>query len=151
MRVFENLADLSAFVGRELEPGGWHRVTQPMIDEFARATGDQQWIHVDPERAAQGPYGTTIAHGFLTLSLVSVLLQDVYRVESARMGVNYGLDRVRFPAPVPVGSRVRVRATLRSFDRIAPDTAQIGWDAVVEREGSDKPVCVAQTVSRIVE
>ncbi|MER6151588.1 MaoC family dehydratase [Streptomyces hirsutus] len=151
MTVFKNLAELSTFVGKELEPGTWRRITQTMIDEFAGATGDHQWIHVDPERAAHGPYKTTIAHGFLTLSLVSVLLQDVYQVASSRMGINYGLDRVRFPSPVPVDARVRVRATLSSFDWIAPDGAQISWNATVEREGSDKPACVAQTVSRVFE
>ncbi|WKU03527.1 MaoC family dehydratase [Micromonospora sp. HUAS LYJ1] len=151
MRVFADLAELSEAVDVDLEPGQWRVVTQSMIDEFAGATGDVQWIHVDPGRAKDGPYGTTIAHGFLTLSLLSVLLRDVYRVETTRMGVNYGLDKVRFPAPVRVDSRVRVRASLASFAWIADDGAQISWNAVVEVEGSDKPACVARTISRIFE
>src|SRR5436190_80883 len=107
MRIFESLAELHEAVGEHLGYSGWHRIEQSRIDAFADATGDRQWIHVDPERAAHGPFGGTIAHGYLTLSLLPMLVAQIYRVSGVRMGVNYGLNRVRFPAPVPVDSLVR--------------------------------------------
>jgi acyl dehydratase len=133
--------------GAELGPSAWIEVTQERIDRFAEATGDFQWIHVDPERAAAGPFGGTIAHGYLTLSLIPVLAFEVVPRTDARMQVNYGLNRVRFPAPVPSGSRVR--ATFRvdsveSFDW----GRQVTMTVTLEREGGDKPVCIAETVSR---
>jgi acyl dehydratase len=129
-------------------PSSWVEVSQSRIDAFADATDDHQWIHVDPERAAKGPFGTTIAHGYLTLSLLPVASNEVLpRDPSARMGINYGLNRVRFPAPVPVDSRVRVTFTVVSVDEIEGGS-QRTLTATVEREGGDKPVCVAEIVVR---
>ncbi|MBI1377418.1 MAG: dehydratase [Frankiales bacterium] len=149
MRTFSGLAELEAAVGSHLGHGGWHTVTQEQIDAFADATGDHQWIHVDPQRAAGGPFGTTIAHGFLTLSLIPMLVQDVYRVDGLSMGVNYGSDRVRFPSPVPVGSRVRAGVELVSLT-----PASLGVQALtrvtVEIDGSDRPGCVADMLSLLV-
>src|ERR1700734_3560210 len=117
MRIFHNLDEFAKAAGPELGASDWLTVDQERIDEFAEATGDHQWIHVDPERAAAGPFGTTVAHGFLTLSLVPYFSTQLRSVEGVRMGINYGLDRVRFPTPVPVGSRLRARATLISLDK----------------------------------
>jgi len=123
-------------------------VTQSMIDMFADATGDHQWIHVDPERAAKGPFGATIAHGFLTLSLLPKLAGDAVRIKNQKMGVNYGLNRVRFTAPVRAGSRVRGRATLVGFEPLPNNGAQVTTSVVIELEGSDKPACVAEAIAR---
>lgn len=143
------IADLEAAVGTEAGPTDWFTVDQARIDRFADATEDHQWIHVDPERAAAGPFGTTVAHGFLTLSLIPYLAGQLRRSDGARMGINYGLNRVRFPAPVPVGSRIRARSTLISCDRIGEDGAQLVTQITIEIEGSAKPACVADTVSRV--
>jgi acyl dehydratase len=142
-----NLSSLKQRVGEELAVGDWVTVDQPMIDKFAEATGDHQWIHIDAERAKKGPFGTTIAHGFLTLSLLPKLAESAIKIEDVRMGVNYGLNRVRFPAPVPSGSRIRARMKLLSFEPI-DGGAQLVMEVTMEREGGDKPVCVAETVSR---
>jgi acyl dehydratase len=134
--------------GLELGPSSWVDVTQERIDAFAEATGDRQWIHVDRERAAAGPFGSTIAHGHLTLSLLAPVASELLPVEEARLVVNYGLDRVRFPAPVPAGSRVRARfrvAGVRELD----GGVQATVEATVEREGGEKPVCVAGLVLRL--
>ncbi|MFC5718633.1 MaoC family dehydratase [Streptomyces gamaensis] len=149
-RVFGSVAELRAAVGEELGPGDWLEVDQRRIDAFADATGDHQWIHVDPERAAAGPFGTTIAHGYLTLSLLPALLPRLMRVEGVRMGINYGLNRVRFPAPVPAGSRLRARARLMDVTELpGPERAvQLTTAVTVEREGSTKPVCAAESLSR---
>jgi len=141
------LQSLQQRVGEELAVGDWVTVDQPMIDKFAEATGDHQWIHIDAERAKKGPFGTTIAHGFLTLSLLPKLAESAIKIEDVRMGVNYGLNRVRFPAPVPSGSRIRARMKLLSFEPI-DGGAQLVMEVTMEREGGDKPVCVAETVSR---
>jgi len=143
----DRLVSLRDRVGEELAVGDWVTVDQATIDKFADATGDHQWIHVDPERAKQGPFGTTIAHGFLTLSLLPRLAESALKVDDVRMGVNYGLNRVRFPAPVPSGSRIRARMKLLAYEPI-DGGAQLVMEVVMEREGSDKPVCVAETVSR---
>lgn len=148
MRAFADLAELRAATGAVLGPSDWINVDQNQIDTFADATGDHQWIHVDPERAAAGPFGTTIAHGFLTLSLVPVLLQGLYRVEGVKMAVNYGLNKVRFPAPVPVGSRLRASAEIAEVSDVQGG-AQVVMRVTIEREGGEKPVCVAETVVRI--
>jgi acyl dehydratase len=141
------LDQLPAHVGKSLGSTGWQVVDQATIDAFARATGDRQWIHVEPERAAAGPFGTTIAHGYLTLSLCAPLLMELLEVEGAGMTVNYGLDRVRFPAPVRAGARVRGRGEL-----IVAEAHPWGVQAVarvtVEVEGGERPACVADTVSR---
>ena len=142
-----HLKSLQQRVGDELAVGDWVTVDQATIDKFAEATGDHQWIHVDPVRAANGPFGTTIAHGYLTLSLLPRLAESALKVDDVRMGVNYGLNRVRFPAPVPVDSRIRARLKLLAYEPI-DGGAQIVMAVTMEREGSDKPVCVAETVSR---
>ena len=142
-----HLNSLKQRVGEELALGDWVTVDQPMIDKFAEATGDHQWIHIDAERAKKGPFGTTIAHGFLTLSLLPKLAESAIKIEDVRMGVNYGLNRVRFPAPVPSGSRIRARMKLLSFEPI-DGGAQLVMEVTMEREGGGKPVCVAETVSR---
>ncbi len=147
MKTFERLADLQALVGQDLGESDWVLIDQARVDRFADATGDHQWIHLDAARAAAGPYGTTIAHGFLTLSLLPMLFETAYAVADTRMGVNYGLNRVRFPAPVPVGSRVRGRFRLLSYEPL-DGGAQLVVEATIEREGSTKPVCVAESVTR---
>jgi acyl dehydratase len=147
MNRIANLNSLQQRVGEELAVGDWVTVDQATIDRFAEATGDHQWIHVDAERAKQGPFGTTIAHGFLTLSLLPRLAESAIKIDDVRMGVNYGLNRVRFPAPVPSGSRIRARMKLLAYDAI-DGGAQLVMEVTMEREGGDKPVCVAETVSR---
>ena len=147
MRIFTSINDLRAAVGEHIGYSEWHEVTQDQVNAFADATGDHQWIHVDPERAAQGPFGTTIAHGFLTLSLIPKLMSQIFRLEGVRMGVNYGLNRVRFPSPVPTESRIRAGQRLVSVEDI-PDGVHVVSEVTVEREGGDKPCCVAETVTR---
>jgi acyl dehydratase len=148
MKVFDSLDALRAAVGQHSGYSDWHVITQEQINLFADATGDHQWIHIDPERAAQGPFGTTIAHGYLTLSLIPMLFTEVSRVDGARMGVNYGLNKVRFPAPVPVGSKVRGGVLLKSVEDV-PGGVQVINEVTIEIEGSEKPCCIAETVSRI--
>ena len=147
MRTFQHLTDLAPLVGQEIAVSDWLTVDQARIDKFADATGDHQWIHVDPARAAKGPFGTTVAHGFLTLSLLPELAQTAFGVADTRMGVNYGLNRVRFPAPVPAGSRIRGRFKLVAYEPI-DGGAQVTVEVTMEREGSQKPVCVAESVGR---
>jgi len=147
MRSFDKLADLEPLVGQHVADSDWIMIDQARIDQFAEATGDHQWIHVDPVRAAAGPFGTTVAHGFLTLSLLPEMGANAMEFRDVRMGVNYGLNRVRFTAPVPVGSRVRGRFKLNTYETIEGG-AQITFDVTMEREGSDKPVCIAESVSR---
>ena len=141
------LADLAGRVGEVLGVSDWLVVDQARIDRFAEATGDHQWIHVDPARAAAGPFGGTVAHGFLTLSLLPWFFEHGFVVEDTRMGLNYGLDRVRFPAPVPVDSRLRAHFKLLSYEPIEGG-AQLLVEATIEREGSVKPVCVAESLTR---
>ncbi|WP_293784225.1 MaoC family dehydratase [uncultured Aeromicrobium sp.] len=144
-RVFESLEDFKAAAGEELGTSDWLTVTQERINTFADATGDHQWIHVDPERAASGPFGTTIAHGYLTLSLLPALAEQIYAVEGLAFGVNYGANKIRFPHPVPVDSRVRATATLKETSDIAIGTQAV-ISFVVEIEGVDKPACIAEVV-----
>jgi acyl dehydratase len=144
---FASLDALKAAVGTEIGVGEWFEISQDRINQFADATDDHQWIHIDPERAASGPFGTTIAHGFLTLSLIPGLVDGMTRVEAVKMGVNYGVNKVRFPAPVPVGSRVRARVEVLTVDDV-PGGAQVVSKVTIERDGGDKPVCVAETVAR---
>lgn len=148
MKTFQSYAELEACVGQEVAVTDWITVTQEQIDLFARATGDHQWIHVDPERSAKGPFGTTIAHGFLTLSLLPRFFDEAFTIVGAQMGVNYGLNRVRFTAPVPAGSRVRARLTLQALEPAEPGGVQMTWLATLEREGGDKPVCIAESLTR---
>jgi acyl dehydratase len=146
---FASVAELRQAAGTDLGHSEWIEVDQKRIDQFAEATGDHQWIHVDPERARSGPFRTTIAHGYLTLSLIPALAASVWSVEGARMGVNYGLNKVRFPAPVPVGSRLRAHLELLAVEDVPGNGVQLTTQVTVEREGGDKPVCVAETVSRV--
>jgi acyl dehydratase len=151
MKIFENLNDLAACVGQEVAVSDWITVTQQQINQFAEATGDHQWIHVDAERAKTGPFGAPIAHGFLTLSLLPRFFESSFDIQNSRMGVNYGLNKVRFVAPVPVGSRLRARMKLLACEALndAPtEGLQMTWGVTVEREGSDKPVCVAESLVR---
>ncbi len=140
---------MRAAVGSDLGTSDWLEVTQERIDAFADATGDHQWIHVDPERAADGPFGTTIAHGYLTLSLVNAFLPQIVEVGGTSMGVNYGTNRVRFPAPVPVGSRIRCRAELTEVSEV-DGGIQTTMTVTVEIEGGDRPACVVEVLSRFL-
>lgn len=147
MRVFDGVDDLRAAVGTQIGSGDWMTVEQDRIDIFADATGDHQWIHVDPERAKDGPFGTTIAHGFLTLSLLSTLVKDVYSVEGVKMGVNYGLNKVRFTSPVAVGSKVRANVELVDVSDVTGGV-QLTTKVTVEIEGSERPALVAEWLTR---
>jgi acyl dehydratase len=144
-RVFSSLDEFKAAAGEELGTSDWVTVTQQQIDTFADATGDHQWIHVDPERAASGPFGGTIAHGYQTLSLLPVFVEQIYTIEGLAFGMNYGANKVRFPSPVPVDSRLRATATLVETRDIPIGTQGI-VNVVVEREGGDKPVCIAEVI-----
>ncbi|GAA1727593.1 Acyl dehydratase [Dietzia kunjamensis subsp. schimae] len=150
MKVFEGLEQLEAELGRHVGYSDWMEITQERIDAFADATGDHQWIHVDPARAAEGPYGRTIAHGYLTLSLLPVLGAEVMEIRGFAMMINYGVDKVRFPAPVPVGSRIRAGIELTSLERKSSGV-QLNSLVTVEVEGSDRPAVVAETVRMMVE
>jgi acyl dehydratase len=143
-----DFADLATLVGKELGPSDWLVVDQERIDTFARATDDQQWIHTDPERAKGGPFGTTIAHGYLTLALLVPLFAELLEVEGVTTKLNYGLGKVRFPSPVPSGSRVRLSAAVVEVTDVPGGGAQLVFDAVVHVEGQPKPACVAQPVFR---
>ena len=148
-KTFQTLHDLAACVGQdEVAVSDWIVITQAQVDQFAEATGDLQWIHVDVERARAGPFGGPIAHGFLTLSLLPQFFESALTVVDSRMGVNYGLNRVRFMSPVPVGSRLRARLKLLSAEPIAGDGFQLTWEATIEIEGAAKPACVAESVVR---
>jgi acyl dehydratase len=151
MKVFDSLQQVQAWVGQDELVGEWLTVTQTHINQFAKATGDEQWIHVDEARAKSGPFGTPIAHGFLTLSLLPQLCSTAFQIQGARLAVNYGLNRVRFTSPVPVDSRLRVRAVLKSCSAIEGGGVQLTWLSRIEREGSDKPVCIAETLTRWYE
>jgi acyl dehydratase len=148
MRVFTGADELRAAAGEELGVSDWMTVEQKRIDAFADATGDHQWIHVDPQRAADGPFGTTIAHGFLTLSLMPHLVSQIYRVDGAAMGINYGLNKVRFPAPVPVDAKVRASAELAEVTDVE-NGLQLVLRVALQLEDSDKPGCVADWVTRV--
>jgi acyl dehydratase len=142
------LDELKALAGADLGHTGWLEITQDRVNAFADATGDHQWIHVDRERAAAGPFGGTIAHGYLTLSLVIPLLNELVDVKGVSMGINYGLNKVRFPAPVPVGSKVRLAAQLGAVEDAGVNAVQVAVDLTIEVEGSEKPACVAQALYR---
>ncbi|HKQ78318.1 MAG TPA: MaoC family dehydratase [Blastocatellia bacterium] len=148
-REFSSLEELRSMAGQEVALSDWVEVTQDRIDLFAEATGDHQWIHIDVERAkAESPYGTTIAHGFLTLSLLSYLMSQTVKINLPfKMGINYGLNKVRFPSAVTAGSKVRARAALQSLEEVSGGQ-QLVWNITVEREGADKPCCVAEWLVR---
>jgi acyl dehydratase len=142
------VGDLSKRVGEEIGVSPWLEVTQERIDLFAKAIDDPQWIHIDPERAKKGPFGTTIAHGFLTLSLLSHLIESTFSFEERRMGINYGLNKVRFTAPLPSGSKIRARFVLAKYESLPGNGVQNTWNVSVEVEGGDKPVLIAEWLTR---
>jgi acyl dehydratase len=148
MRVFNGVDELRDAAGTQVGSSDWVTIDQSQIDMFAEATGDHQWIHVDEERAKAGPFGTTIAHGFLTLSLLSALIKQVYKIENVKMGVNYGLNKVRFTSPVPVGSKVRGTIDLLDVSDVGSGAVQIVNKVVVEIEGSERPALVAEWLTR---
>ncbi len=148
MRTFASIDELAGLVGESIGQSDWITVSQREIDLFADATGDHQWIHVDPERAKDGPFGTTIAHGFMTASLLPRLWQAMYTVEGVKMGINYGLNKVRFPAPVPVDSRLRASSDVVSVEDLGNGTHQVVLSTTIEIEGAPKPACVAESVVR---
>jgi acyl dehydratase len=149
MRVFDGVSGLPDAVGQQLGHSEWHTITQDQVDQFAEATGDHQWIHVDPARAAHGPFAGTIAHGYLTLSMAPMLGQEVYRFDNVTMAINYGSNKVRFPQPVRVGSRVRAGVEVAQVTPGRQGT-QVVFRFTIEIEGADKPACVAETVVLIV-
>lgn len=148
MRHISSVEELKSLVGQEVAVTDWFPVTQERVNLFAEATGDHQWIHVDAERSRrESPYGTTIAHGYLTLSLLPMMMASAVSMPGGRLSVNYGLNKVRFPAPVPVGSKLRGRMTLLEVEDIEGGV-QVVWRVTMEREGGDKPVCVAEPIAR---
>jgi acyl dehydratase len=149
MRAFDSVGAMRAAVGERLGESEWLEINQNRIDTFAEATGDHQWIHVDPERAAAGPFGSTIAHGYLTLSLLPFLGRDIWSIGNVKMGINYGLNKVRFPNPVKVGSRLRCVTTLLSVEDVAQGV-QVTYRHTLEIEGQERPAIVAETVSLVV-
>ena len=148
MLVFTSAEDFRAAVGTNLGPGPWRKVSQEQVNSFATTTDDEQWIHIDPAKAAAGPVGGTIAHGFLTLSLLPSLMRELYEVQGVRMAVNYGLNKVRFPSPLRVGSSIRAAAEVASVEPV-PGGIQVIMRVTVSTDGGEKPVCVAETVSRL--
>ena len=148
MKIFTSLQDVANSVGQDVAVSDWVLVTQAQINLFAQATGDHQWIHTDADKAQSGPFGSTIAHGFLTLSLLPQFFESAFDIQGSRMGINYGLNKVRFTAPVPVNSRLRAHMHLLACEAIDNQGVQMTWRVSVEREGSDKPVCVAESLVR---
>jgi acyl dehydratase len=148
MKASLKIRELERRVGEELGVSPWVEMPQERIDLFAKATEDFQWIHVDRERAKSSPFGTTIAHGYLTLSMLPKLIESTFEFADRKMGVNYGLNKVRFTAPVPAGSRIRGRFTLSKYEKLADGGVQTTWGVTLEREGGDKPVMVAETIAR---
>ncbi|CAG9167878.1 putative enoyl-CoA hydratase 1 [Cupriavidus laharis] len=149
MKTFEKIADLKPMVGESIGTSEWMTIDQVRVNQFADATGDHQWIHVDVERAKQGPFGGPIAHGFLTLSLLPAFFATAFQIRETRAGVNYGLDKVRFMSPVPVGKRLRAHFTLMSWDALEGGGAQLKIEMKVECEGISKPACVAESITRL--
>ncbi len=149
---FDCINDLKSVIGREIKGATWFEVTQELVNEFAHATKDFQWIHTDPEMAKKhSPFGAPVAHGFYSLSLIPKFIGDTIHVKSAKMGVNYGLNKVRFPNAVPVGSKLRCHFTVMSIEDYPPRGAKITWKCLVEIEGKEKPACVAEMVSLMFE
>jgi acyl dehydratase len=146
MKTLNGIDELRAVSNSRIGHSPWHTITQAKIDAFADATGDHQWIHVDPSRAADGPFGATIAHGHLLTSMIPMLVWEVYTVDSVRMGINYGSNKIRFPAPVPVGSRIRAAVEITSVETV-PSGVQVVTAVTIERENTNKPVCIAEIVS----
>ncbi|MBM7063003.1 MaoC family dehydratase [Pseudomonas sp. UL073] len=149
MKSFETLTELQPQVGEVIATSDWLTIDQQRINTFAEATGDQQWIHVDPQRAAAGPFGKPIAHGFLTLSLLPTFMTDAFEIRNVKMGVNYGLNKVRFVQPVPVDSRLRAHFKVQTWEALPGNGAQITYEMTVEIEGVAKPACVAEAILRV--
>lgn len=150
MRAFDNIDELEASIGDDLGFSSWYEVTQDVVDRYADLSGDNQWIHVDPVRAADGPFGTTIAHGYLTVTLMPKMLQELFELSSRRMGVNYGMNRLRFTAPVKVGSSIRAHASVKAVQR-QNKAAQLTLAVNVESTDADRPVCVAEPMVMVYE
>lgn len=148
MRIFDSIDELAALKGQPIGTSDWVTITQDAVNLFADATGDHQWIHVDPQRAAAGPFGTTIAHGYLTLALLPRLMHQIYRVDGIKMAVNYGLNKVRFPAPVPVGSKIRAETAVVDVADVGEGAYQVTLSTAVAIEGAAKPACVAESIVR---
>ena len=148
MKTFQTLKELAACTGQTVASSDWITITQEQVNQFAEATGDHQWIHVDVEKAKKGPFGGPIAHGFLTLSLLPRFFESTIEVVESALGVNYGLNKVRFISPVPVGSRLRAHMKLLSAEPIDNNGYQMAWEDTVEREGAAKPVCIAESLAR---
>ncbi|MBS9535959.1 MaoC family dehydratase [Mycobacterium sp. M1] len=148
MRTFGSIAEIAACTGEVVGRSDWVTITQQEVNLFADATGDHQWIHVDPERAATGPFGTTIAHGYLTLALLPRLMHQIYRVDGIKLAINYGLNKVRFPAPVPVGSRIRAESSVVDVSDVGGGAHQVTFSTTVEIDGGAKPACVAESIVR---
>jgi acyl dehydratase len=148
VKIFETLNDVVESVGQEIGPSEWVEISQDMINTFAAVTGDEQWIHVDTERAATGPFGKTIAHGFLTVSLIPRLVSTLYQIRQKSTGVNYGLNKVRFMTPIPSGSRIRAYATLKNASEVSGSGIQLEWQLRVEIDGKEKPACLAEWLIR---
>lgn len=151
MKTFQTIAELAACVGQKVAVSDWLTITQQQVNLFADATGDHQWIHIDPEKARSGPFGTPIAHGFLTLSLIPQFFAMAFKVSATRLGVNYGLNKVRFTSPVPVGSRLRARMKLLAVQPLDQGGSQFTWEVTVEREGQTKPACIAESLVRLYD
>lgn len=150
MRTFGSIDELAACQGEVIGSSDWVTITQEAVNLFADATGDHQWIHVDPERAASGPFGTTIAHGYMTLAMLPQLMQQIYRLEGVKLAINYGLNKVRFPAPVPVGAKVRAQTSVVEVADAGGGAHQVTLSTTVAIDGSAKPACVAESVVRYV-
>ena len=148
MKIFHTLQELALCVGQRVAVSPWTEITQTQVNQFAEATGDHQWIHIDVEKAKAGPFGGPIAHGFLTLSLIPMLSESAIKIEEVRMGVNYGLNKVRFTSPVPVGSKLRGHMKLLSATTIDGNGMQFAWEMTIEREGAEKPACIAESLAR---
>ncbi|RAU97960.1 MaoC family dehydratase [Mycolicibacter senuensis] len=148
MRTFESIEELAACQGEPIGQSEWVTITQEAVNLFADATGDHQWIHVDPERAADGPFGTTIAHGYLTLAMLPRLMAQISRLEGVKLAINYGLNKVRFPAPVPVGSKIRAETSVVEVTDVGGGAQQVTYSTTVSIDGSAKPACVAESVVR---
>jgi acyl dehydratase len=151
MRSFASMAEMKAFVGQEIAVSDWLEITQERVNQFAQATGDHQWIHVDPIRAKAGPFGAPIAHGFLTLSLLPYFFEQSLSTPSVKMGVNYGLNKVRFMSPVTVGSKLRARIKVLAWEDLPNNGSQVVSEVKIEIEGSEKPACIAETIARRYE
>ena len=148
MKIFKTLQELASCVGQTVAVSPWTEITQTQVNQFADATGDHQWIHIDVEKAKAGPFGGPIAHGFLTLSLIPMLSESAIKIEDVRMGVNYGLNKVRFTSPVPVGSKLRGHMKLLSATTIDGTGMQFAWEMTIEREGAEQPACIAESLAR---